>query len=92
MELIQGEVFKGKAVKLDGNHFHSCHFDKNSTLVYEGGEWADTNSTFEPGIKLTFTGAAGRTMQIMARFGMIRQIPMPPQPAAPAPKPPSAVH
>jgi hypothetical protein len=77
MQLIQAEDFSGKAVVLDGKHFHDCRFNKTTTLIYEGGEWAETNCTFEPGIRLSFDGAAARTMQVMVRFGMMRQIPMP---------------
>jgi len=91
VQLIQGEDFSGKAVVLDGKHFHNCRFDKKSTLIYEGGEWAETNCTFEPGIQLSFTGAAARTMAVMARFGMIRQMPMAVQPSAPPPNPPRNV-
>ena len=89
MDLIQGEVFSGKAVVLDSKHFHNCRFDSKCTLIYEGGEWAETNCTFEPGFQVSFTGAAARTMQVMVRFGMLRQIPMAVPSPMPAKTPPS---
>jgi hypothetical protein len=85
MELVDSEVLEGKAVVLDGKHFHNCRY-KKCTLIYEGGEWAQTNTTFDQ-CTLSFTGAAGRTMAAMAQFGMLRAVPMPIQtsPAAKAP-------
>jgi len=91
MELIQAENFSDKAVVLDGKHFHNCRFNKKSTLIYEGGDWAETGCSFEAGIQLSFTGAAARTMAVMARFGMIRPMPMAVQVAAPVPNPPRNV-
>jgi hypothetical protein len=91
MQLIDGEVFNDKVIVLDGKHFFNCRFDKKCKLVYEGGEWAETNSTFEPGIQLTFAGAAARTMQVMARFGMVQQIPMPVPPPSAVKAPPGTL-
>ncbi|HLJ51670.1 MAG TPA: hypothetical protein VKU01_36945 [Bryobacteraceae bacterium] len=82
MTLIQAEDFSGKAVVVDDKHFHNCRFTKTTTLIYEGGEWAETSCTFEAGVQLSFSGAAARTMAVMARFGMIRPVPMPLQPPA----------
>ena len=88
MELIDSEVLEGKAVVLDGKHFHNCRYTK-CTLIYEGGEWAQTNTTFDQ-CNLSFSGAAARTMNVMAQFGMLRAIPIPPQ-TPPATKSPSGL-
>jgi hypothetical protein len=89
MGSTSGEVLSGKAIVLDGKHFHNCRYSK-CTVIFEGGEWAESNTTFDQ-CNLSFDGAAARTMALMARFGMIRQIPMPIQPPTAATKPPGAL-
>jgi len=89
MLLVEGEVLTGKAVVLDGKHFHNCRYTK-CTLIFEGGEYAETNTTFDQ-CNLSFNGAAARTMSVMARFGMIRPVGIPIQPPTAAPNPPGKV-
>lgn len=91
MQLIDAEVLEGKPVILDGKHFHNCRYTK-CTVIFEGGEYAETNTVFDQ-CQLSFDGAAARTMAVMARFGMIRPVAMPPPrpPASPS-SPPGPVH
>lgn len=79
MKLIESEIANNKTIVLDGNHFVNCHYT-GGTVLFEGGEWADTNTVFEGDIKVTLAGAAFRTMALLARFGSVQPGPMPPAP------------
>ncbi len=75
---------------IDGKHFHNCRYTK-CTLIYEGGEWAATNTAFDQ-CQITFSGPAARTLALMAQIGIIRSAMMPQQHPAPASVPPAPVH
>jgi len=86
MEVLENEVLEGKSIVLDGKYFNNCRYTK-CTLLYEGGEWASISTTFDQ-CPIMFNGAAARTMNLMASFGMLKQNPVPMQ-APPSMQPPS---
>jgi hypothetical protein len=69
MQTIENEIASGLTVTLDEKHFINCHFT-NCRLVYTGGDYAWTDTTFE-GCQVALAGAAQRTANLLGTFGAL---------------------
>jgi len=69
MQIVQDEVVSGKTVTIDEKHFVNCRY-KNCTVIYSGGDYGWTNTTFE-NCQMTLAGAAQRTAALLGNFGLI---------------------
>jgi hypothetical protein len=69
MEVIQEEQLDGKTVAIDGKHFVNCKY-VNCDVVYGGGDFSWMNTTFQ-NCRISFTGAAQKTMALLGQFGIL---------------------
>jgi len=69
MQIVENEVVSGKTVTIDEKHFVNCRY-KNCTVIYSGGDYGWTNTTFE-NCQMTLAGAAQRTATLLGNFGLI---------------------
>jgi len=87
MQTIENQNDTGVTMTLDDKNFINCRF-KNCTLLYSGGDYAWTNTTFE-NCPINLAGSAQRTLNLLANFGLLKpgqvqQGPLPtPQPPTP---------
>lgn len=76
MEVIENKVVNGGTLILDEKFFVNCKYS-GTTLLYGGGEVTAKDTKFE-NCPLQFSGAAGRTMGLLAMMGIIKPGMMPP--------------
>jgi hypothetical protein len=69
MEIVENQEVVGKAITIDEKHFVNCRY-KNCTIIYSGGDFAWTNTTFE-NCQINLSGAAQRTANLLGTFGVI---------------------
>jgi len=70
MQVVENEVVLGKTITVDEKHFVNCRY-KNCTIIYSGGDFGWTNTTFE-GCALTLAGSAQKTVNLLTLFGVIK--------------------
>ena len=70
MQVIENKQDSGITVAIDDKHFVNCRF-KNCKLIYSGGDYAWTETTFE-NCEVTLAGAAQRTLNLLGSFGMVK--------------------
>lgn len=78
MQHVENKEDSGITVVVDDKHFINCRY-RNCTMVYSGGDFSWTNSTFE-NCQFRLEGAAQRTAALMGQLGI-----MPPKPMQPPP-------
>jgi hypothetical protein len=71
MTSIENVEETGSTVFLDGKYFTNCKYTK-CTLIYAGGDSGWTRTQFVD-CKLTFSGPASRTINILKSFNMLPQ-------------------
>jgi hypothetical protein len=69
MQLIENETVVGKTITIDEKHLINCMY-KNCVVIYSGGDYALTNTTFD-NCQITLSGAAQRTANLLGNFGVI---------------------
>ena len=71
MQIIENEVISGKTVTVDEKHFVNCKY-RNCTVLYSGGDFGWTNTTFE-NCQFSLLGPALKTASFLAFTGVIKQ-------------------
>ncbi len=69
MEVIENKSETGVTITIDEKHFVNCRYE-NCTVIYNGGDYAWTNTTFK-NCQITLAGAAQRTATLLGNFGLI---------------------
>jgi hypothetical protein len=69
MQIVENEVISHKTIVLDDKHFVNCTYDQ-CTVVYNGGEYALTNTSFK-NCPITLAGAAQRTAMLLTTMGVL---------------------
>ena len=62
--IADGCTFAGTTIRLDGQRFHRCRFDR-CQLVYSGGELPSLDGCEFQDCRWMLDGAAARTMSLM---------------------------
>jgi hypothetical protein len=70
MQVIENKTNTGVTVTIDDKHFVNCRF-KNCVLVYSGGDYGWTETSFE-NCQVTLSGPAERTAGFLGRFGIAK--------------------
>ena len=70
MQVVENQVLNGGTFVLDGKFLLNCHFT-GTILLYDGGEVSSKDSRFD-NCPIQFTGAAGRTIGLLAGMGMLK--------------------
>ena len=76
MQVVENQVTNGGTFVLDDKFLVNCHFT-GTTLLYSGGEVSSKETRFE-NCPMQFTGAAGRTVGLLASMGMLKPGMLPP--------------
>ncbi|HMK31057.1 MAG TPA: hypothetical protein VK473_15350 [Terriglobales bacterium] len=71
METIQNRSESGTLIHIDNKFFLSCQFTR-CELIYTGGDFAWRNTSFVE-CKLTFDGPAGRTVNFLRAFNLLKE-------------------
>lgn len=77
MEVIEKSITSGGTLVLDDKFFVSCHYN-GTTLLYSGGEVSSTPDTRFENCPLQFSGAAARTVALLASMGLLKPGMIPP--------------
>jgi hypothetical protein len=70
MEIVQNKADIGITVVVDEKHFVKCKF-KDCTLIYSGGDYAWTETTFE-NCRVTLSGSAQRVANFLGTMGVLK--------------------
>jgi hypothetical protein len=71
MQIIENEVVSGKTIAIDEKHFVNCKYI-NCTVIYSGGDWSWTNTTFE-NCRFNLAGPAQKTATLLGHLGVLPQ-------------------
>ena len=70
MTTVENSKETGGVIHIDDKFFLNCQFVK-CELIYTGGDFAWRNTTFVD-CKLTFDGPAGRTLNFLRAFNLLK--------------------
>jgi len=76
MQVVENQVVSGGTIVIDDKFFLNCHY-QGTVLLYSGGEISSKDTRFE-NCPLQFSGAAGRTVGLLASMGMLKPGMVPP--------------
>jgi hypothetical protein len=70
MQVVENESLSGKTIVIDEKHFVNCKY-KNCIVLYGGGDFGWTNTTFE-NCQVTLSGSAQKTANLLTYFGVMK--------------------